>query len=93
MTDDEHRKKLEDLEKEKIIVEIEGRIELSSERRDRLKRMTKPELQRLATKVKVAPTKDVIAMIVKAFTDSEHRREEAENEKFNRLCPPARMDF
>ncbi len=99
MTTDEQRKRMEDGEKEWIILlEIEMPIErlggcLSDERKAGLKRMTKPELQQLSQDVQRAPApQDAIKLTVGAICASETARRTADD-KNDALCPPARMEF
>ena len=100
MTSDEQRKRMEDAENVRIIEsEIEMSIEalgvqLSAERKARLKKMTKPELQQLAQDVKGARTsQDAITITVKDICASEDARRTAEDKKYDGLCGPARMDM
>ncbi len=100
MTADEQRKRMEDAERQTIIEsEIEIPIErlggrVSHERKAGLKSMTKPELQQLAQDVKGARTsQDAITMTVKAICASEHARRTADDEKYDGLSGPARMDM
>lgn len=100
MAVDEQRKKMEDAEKVSIIEsEIEIPIEalgaqLADERKTRLKKLTKPELQQLAHDVKAARTpQDAITITVEAICDSEEQQRTADDKKYDGLGGPARMDM
>ena len=91
---------MEEAEKERIIVsEIEMPIEalgnrVSDERKAGLKRMSKPELQRLAQDLKGARTsRDAISMTVNAICASEDARQVAEDKKYEDFGITARTDM
>jgi hypothetical protein len=100
MIADEQKRRIEDGEKEWIILlEIETRIEalggrVSPERKAGLITMTMPELQQLALDMQgIQTSQEAITRTVMAITVSKHARKAAEDKKLDALCSPASVDW